>query len=94
MAVKSLTYKLTNIQRKQKKTAEEERFSNIINRDDSRKEVFKIAKQMKAEDCDAVGDKCVKNEGGELVLRNTWRGEIIMKDSLMKSSYGITKIWS
>lgn len=27
-----------------KKTAEEERFSTIINRDDSRKEAFKIAK--------------------------------------------------
>ena len=94
MAVKSLTYKLTNIQRKQKKTAEEERFSNIINRDDSRKEVFKIAKQMKAEDCDVIGDKCVKNERGELALRKTWRGEIIMKDSLMKSSYRIKKIWS
>ena len=43
-----------------KKAAEEERFKNI-NRNDSRKEVFKIAKQMKAENCDVVDDKCVKN---------------------------------
>ena len=49
---------------------------------------------MKAEDCEVVGDKCVKNERGEFALRSTWRGEIIMKDSLMKSSYGIKKIWS
>ena len=43
-------------------------FSNIISRDDSRKEVIKIAKQMKAENCDIVGNKCFKNDNGELAL--------------------------
>ena len=47
---------------------EEEKFSSIINRDDSRKEVFKIVKQMEAKNCDVVGDKCVKNDKGELAL--------------------------
>ena len=52
-----------------KKSAEEERFSNI-GKEDSRKGVFKIAKQMKAEncDCDVVGDKCIKNNKGEVAL--------------------------
>ena len=47
-----------------KKNAEEEKFSNI-NRENSRKEVFTIAKQMKPENCDGVGDKCVMNDKGE-----------------------------
>ena len=38
-----------------KKTAEKERFSSVINRDNIRKEISKIAKQMKAENCDVVG---------------------------------------
>ena len=79
-----------------KETAEGEKFSNI-NRDDSRKEVFKITKQMKAENCDVVVDKCIKNERKNqrlLMLRNTRHGKNIMKDSLVKSSLGIKKIWS
>ena len=51
-----------------KKSAEEEKFGNIIGREDSRKDVFKIAKQMKAENCDLVGGKCIKNDKGKLVL--------------------------
>ena len=51
-----------------KKSAEEEKFSDIIGREDSRKDVFKITKQMKAENCDVVGDKCIKNDKGKLVL--------------------------
>ena len=45
-----------------KKSTEKERFSNIIGKEDSRKEVFKIAKQVKVENCDVVGDKCIKND--------------------------------
>ena len=48
--------------KKDSKRAELERFSNIINRDDIRKEVFKIAKQMKAENCSVAGGKCVREE--------------------------------
>ena len=44
---------------------------NIINRDDSRKEAFKIARQMKAENSEVVGDKCVKNDKGELTLTDS-----------------------
>ena len=51
-----------------KKSAEEETSSNIIGKENSRKEVFKIAKQMKAANCDLVGDKCIKNDKGELVF--------------------------
>ena len=51
-----------------KKSAEEERFSNIIGKEDSRKKVSKIAKQIEAENCDVVGDKCIKNDKGELAL--------------------------
>ena len=46
----------------------EERFTNITNRDNSRKEVFKIAKQMNAKNCNVVGDKCVKNDNEELAV--------------------------
>ena len=49
------------------KTAEEEMFSNI-NRYNSRKVVFKVTKPMEAENCNVDGDKCVKNDKGELVL--------------------------
>ena len=30
--------------------------------------VFKIAKQMKAENCSVNGDKCIKTDKGELAL--------------------------
>ena len=51
-----------------KKSTEKERFSNIIGKEDSRKEVFKIAKQMKVEHFDVVGNKCIKNDKGKLAL--------------------------
>ena len=54
-----------------KKSVEEERFSNIIGKENSRKEVFKIAKQMEVENCDVVGDKCIKNYKEELVLTDS-----------------------
>ena len=64
-----------------KKSAEEKRFSNIIGKGDSRKEVFKIAKQVKVENCDVVGDKCIKNDYWRLLmLRNILRGKNTMKD--------------
>ena len=59
--------------KKDSKRAELERFSNIINRDDSRKEVFKIAKQMKAENCSVASDKCVRNDKKELTLTDAER---------------------
>ena len=56
-----------------KKTAEQDRFRNIINTDDSRKEVFKIAKQVKAENCSVAGDECVKNNNKEMTLNDAER---------------------
>lgn len=38
------------------KFTEEERFSNTVGRKDSRKDVFKYAKQIKVEDSDIFGD--------------------------------------
>lgn len=43
------------------KATEEERFSNIFDREDDRTEVFMIAKQMEAANLDMVSDKCVKH---------------------------------
>ena len=37
------------------------------------KEVFKIAKQMKAENCSVAGDKCVRNDKEELTLTDAER---------------------
>ena len=51
-----------------KKFAEEERFSSIIEKEDSRKEKFEIAKQIKVENCDVVGDSRIKNDKGELAF--------------------------
>ena len=59
--------------KKDSKRAELERFSNIINRDDIRKEVFKIAKQMKAENCSVAGGKCVRDDKEELTLTDAER---------------------
>ena len=49
-----------------KKRAEEERFGEVLRREDQREEVFKIAKQMAAANKDVVGDKCVRNDKGFL----------------------------
>ena len=53
-----------------KKSAEEERFSNIIGKEDSRKEIFKIAEQMKAENCDIFGNKCITNDKEGLAIND------------------------
>ncbi len=45
-----------------KKIAEEERFRDVLRREDDRAEVFKIAKQMTTSNRDVVGDKCVRND--------------------------------
>lgn len=49
-----------------KKAAEEERFGQVLRREDDRAEVFKIAKQMISTNRDVVGDKCVRNDRGDL----------------------------
>ena len=49
-----------------KRAAEQERFGDVLCREDHRDEVFKIAKQMKSTNRDVVGDKCVRDDKGVL----------------------------
>ena len=57
-----------------KKRAEEERFGNILQREDQRTDLFRIAKQMISVNRDVVGDKCVKNDEG--VLATSDKGKL------------------
>ena len=58
-----------------KKTAEEKKFSDLkLGMDD----IFKIAKQLRKDNQDAIGDKCVKDDSGNLSFDNeakkiTWK---------------------
>ena len=54
-----------------KKKAEEERFGDVLRREDHRAEVFKIARQMKAANKDVMGENCVKNDSGKLATTDT-----------------------
>ena len=47
--------------------AEEERFSNILRRDDEKGEIFKITKQMARTHRDVVGENCIRNDHDGLV---------------------------
>ena len=51
-----------------KKRVEEERFPNLLTRDDQKNEVFKIAKQMTKTNQDIIGEKCVRDDTGELAF--------------------------
>ena len=51
-----------------KRRAEEERFPNVLTRDDQKNEVFKIAKQMAKTNQDIIGEKCVKGDTGDLAF--------------------------
>ena len=46
--------------------AERNRFADALRREDQRNEVFKIAKQMKNTNQDVVGEKCIRNDEGNL----------------------------
>ena len=63
VTVRSLTYKLRKIQREQsvsqRKQQKKKGLRTLTETIVEKK--FKIAKQMKAENCDVVDDKCVKN---------------------------------
>ena len=48
---------------KAKSVAEREKFSNIAQNDTG---IFKLAKQMDKTNQDVVGEKCVRNDAGEL----------------------------
>ena len=58
-----------------RKTAEEERFADLRA---GKTDVFKIAKQMRKENQDVIGDKCVMNDAGNLSIdkeskRTDWK---------------------
>ena len=50
-----------------KKTTEEKKFSDLKPGMDA---IFKIAKQLRKDNQDAVGDKCVKDDSGNLSFDN------------------------
>ena len=49
-----------------KAEAERNIFADVLRREDQRNEVFKIANQMKKTNQDAVGEKCIRNDEGNL----------------------------
>ena len=61
-----------------KKLVEEQRFANILRRDDEKLAIFKVAKQMTKKNKDIVGEKCIRNDDGSLALsdvskRQAWK---------------------
>ena len=49
-----------------KRAAKLKRFGNVLRGEDDRAQVFKIAKQMTTINQDIVGDKCIRNDRGDL----------------------------
>ena len=61
-----------------KKLAKEQRFANILCRDDEKLAIFKVAKQISKKNKDIVGEKCIHNDDGSLALsdgskRQAWK---------------------
>ena len=54
-----------------KKAAETKRFGDLSTNSDSRKNVFKLAKQIKAENSDIIGDPCIINNKGEMAFSDS-----------------------
>ena len=50
----------------EKQKQKENRFADVLRREDQRNEVFKIAKQMKKTNQDVIGEKCIHNDEGNL----------------------------
>jgi hypothetical protein len=60
-----------------KKAASEEKFQNLESKD-GRNYIFKLAKRLKGENQDIIGEKCVKDDNGNLTLSdqdklNAWK---------------------
>ena len=51
---------------KAKMDAEKRRFPDIMRRDDQKNKVFKMAKKMIKTNQDIMGEKCIRNDDGEL----------------------------
>ena len=43
---------------------------NVLRRDDGKDEIFKIAKHMARTNQDVVGDKCIRNDHGDLAFED------------------------
>ena len=54
-----------------KRAAETKRFGDLSTNSDSRKNVFKLAKQIKAENSDIIGDPCIINNKGEMAFSDS-----------------------
>ena len=54
-----------------KRAAETKRFGDLSTNSDSRKNVFKMAKQIKAENSDIIGDPCIINNKGEMAFSDS-----------------------
>ena len=50
-----------------KKSAAEEKFSDLRS-NDKKNDIFKLARRMKDENCDVVGEKCIKDENGVIAF--------------------------
>ena len=74
-----------------KKSAEED-FATFLEEKIAEK-VLKIAKQMKAENCDAVGDNCIKNGKGEWLFTLLLRNIPGMERALWERILWVQKAW-
>ena len=73
-----------------RKSAQEVKFRNLRS-NDQRSLLFKEARRVKGENQDIVGDKCMRDDDGNLVVdeqKNIIPEKHILRDSSMKSSLG------
>ena len=53
------------------KNAAQKTLVDKLNSEDSRKDIFKVARQMTGDSRDVIGEQCVKNDCGNVVVDNT-----------------------
>ena len=61
----------------------------MLTRDDQKNEVFKIAKQMTKTNQDIIGEKCVRDDTGEMISLRKQRGKVTITNFLIPSLNGI-----
>ena len=54
-----------------KRAAETQRFGDLSTDPNSRKNVFKMAKQIKGQNADIIGDPCIRNNKGDMAFSDT-----------------------
>ena len=60
------------------KHAGEERFTNILRRDDEKGDIHKIAKQMARTKQDVIGEKCTRNDHSDLAFDDCAKDSILV----------------